>query len=105
MNRFYPFLLFKKSTLLINFISICQIDVSSEGRILLSINPSDPGKSGIKFLLLNPAASHFGDLVAECRSVVVAGGTMQPVEEFKEQLFVAAGGHQGECRAGSGGIS
>jgi hypothetical protein len=30
--------------------------------------------------------------------VVVAGGTMQPVEEFQEQLFVAAGGQAGESR-------
>jgi Rad3-related DNA helicase len=73
-----------------------QIDVSSEGRILLSINPSAPDKSGLKFLLLNPAASHFGHLVSQCRAVIVAGGTMQPVEEFKEQLFVAAGGHLGK---------
>ena len=74
---------------------IVQVNITSDGKILLSINPSIPGKSGIKFLLLNPAASHFGDLVSQCRAVVVAGGTMQPVEEFKEQLFLAAGGQPG----------
>lgn len=35
-------------------------------------------KSSIKFLLLNPAV-HFIDVVKECKAVVVAGGTMQPV--------------------------
>lgn len=67
------------------------INVTSEGRILVTSNPSQPTKSGLKFLLLNPAASHFGDLVSQCRSVIVAGGTMQPIEEFRQQLFVEAG--------------
>ena len=61
----------------------------------MTINPSVPAKSGIKFLLLNPAASHFGDLVSQCRAIIVAGGTMQPVDEFKHQLFVAAGAQPG----------
>ena len=32
----------------------------------------------LKFLLLNPAP-HFADVLKEARSVIVAGGTMQPV--------------------------
>lgn len=28
---------------------------------------------------------------SECRSVIVAGGTMQPMSEFRDQLFVSAG--------------
>ena len=28
------------------------------------------------------------------RSVVVAGGTMQPISEFKNQLFLSAGGEE-----------
>ncbi|XP_033095737.1 ATP-dependent DNA helicase DDX11-like [Anneissia japonica] len=47
-------------------------------------------KSSIKFLLLNPAV-HFTEVVKEARSVIVAGGTMQPVDEFKHQLFSSAG--------------
>lgn len=35
-------------------------------------------QSCLKFLLLNPAA-HFAQLLKECRAVVIAGGTMQPV--------------------------
>ncbi|XP_071951363.1 ATP-dependent DNA helicase DDX11-like [Antedon mediterranea] len=47
-------------------------------------------QSSIKFLLLNPAV-HFNEVVKEARSVIVAGGTMQPVDEFKHQLFSSAG--------------
>lgn len=35
-------------------------------------------QSSLKFLLLNPAV-HFAQVVKECRAVVIAGGTMQPV--------------------------
>ncbi|KAB7505816.1 putative ATP-dependent DNA helicase DDX11 [Armadillidium nasatum] len=44
----------------------------------------------IKYLLLNPS-SQFHDVVKECRSVILAGGTMAPVDEFKQQLFLSAG--------------
>lgn len=46
--------------------------------------------SSIKFLLLNPAIQ-FEAIVREARSVVIAGGTMQPVSEFKDQLFGSIG--------------
>lgn len=41
--------------------------------------------SGLKYLLLNPA-EHFADVVKECRSVIVAGGTMEPISEFQALL-------------------
>uniref|UniRef100_A0A671KKH8 ATP-dependent DNA helicase DDX11 n=1 Tax=Sinocyclocheilus anshuiensis TaxID=1608454 RepID=A0A671KKH8_9TELE len=44
----------------------------------------------LKFLLLN-AAVHFTQIVQECRAVIIAGGTMQPVADFKEQLLFSAG--------------
>ena len=44
----------------------------------------------IRFLLLDPA-NQFRQIVRECHAVVVAGGTMQPIQEFRDQLFVAAG--------------
>ena len=70
-------------------------------------------QSSLKYLLLNPSV-HFSAIVQEAWAVVVAGGTMQPVgvvllhavregarsainffyvkmEEFRHQLFVAAG--------------
>ena len=42
--------------------------------------------SSIKFMLLNPA-TRFEIILKEARAVILAGGTMQPTSEFKEQLF------------------
>lgn len=87
-----------------------------DGRILLK-RVQTVGKGTLKFLLLNPAA-HFRDIVLQARyeyfyrfyyqnlllkfsylypsvffrSVIVAGGTMQPISEFQDQLFLSAGG-------------
>ncbi|KAK3909935.1 ATP-dependent DNA helicase DDX11, partial [Frankliniella fusca] len=61
-----------------------------DGRILLKRGQT-VGKGVLKFLLLNPAA-HFQDIVLQARSVIVAGGTMQPISEFQDQLFLSAGG-------------
>ncbi|KAH9519884.1 DEAD H (Asp-Glu-Ala-Asp His) box helicase 11 [Bulinus truncatus] len=47
-------------------------------------------QSTLKFIMLNPAV-HFVTVLKEARAVIVAGGTMQPVSEFKNQLFHAAG--------------
>lgn len=38
-------------------------------------------QSSVKFLMLN-AAVHFAQVVQECRAVVIAGGTMQPVSSY-----------------------
>jgi chromosome transmission fidelity protein 1 len=65
------------------------VDAKSEGKILISCRGT-LAKSSIKYCLLNPS-SPFQDLVQECRAIVVAGGTMQPISEFKDQLFVSAG--------------
>lgn len=40
--------------------------------------PDTLSESSIKFLLLNPAV-HFAQVLQECRAVIIAGGTMQPV--------------------------
>jgi Rad3-related DNA helicase len=60
-------------------------EANEDGRILLFNNPSI--KDGInhphitiRYILLNPA-EHFGSVVQEARSVVLAGGTMAPVRE------------------------
>lgn len=82
-----------------------------DGRIICT-RQSTVGRGSLKFLLLNPAA-HFREIVKEARykffclfgvwklrallhfrlrrSVIVAGGTMQPISEFREQLFQNAG--------------
>uniref|UniRef100_A0A0P4W9K1 Helicase ATP-binding domain-containing protein n=1 Tax=Scylla olivacea TaxID=85551 RepID=A0A0P4W9K1_SCYOL len=65
---------------------------TADGRVLVTVG-SQPRHSSVKYLLLNPA-SHFQDIVTQCRSVVVAGGTMQPISEFKNQLFLSAGGEE-----------
>ena len=70
------------------------ISVQNEGRILISISSdsdleSEQSKS-IKYMLLNPS-SQFTELISECRSIIVAGGTMHPLSEFRDQLFIQAG--------------
>ncbi|XP_064447790.1 ATP-dependent DNA helicase DDX11 isoform X3 [Mirounga angustirostris] len=62
---------------------------NQDGRVILSRQGS-LSQSSLKFLLLNPAV-HFAQVVKECRAVVIAGGTMQPVSDFREQLLTCAG--------------
>ncbi|XP_004616973.2 ATP-dependent DNA helicase DDX11 [Sorex araneus] len=62
---------------------------NQDGRIIIS-RQGNLGQSTLKFLLLNPAV-HFAQVVKECRAVVIAGGTMQPVSDFREQLLACAG--------------
>ncbi|XP_061274228.1 ATP-dependent DNA helicase DDX11 isoform X2 [Bos javanicus] len=62
---------------------------NQDGRVILSRQGS-LSQSSLKFLLLNPAV-HFTQVVKECRAVVIAGGTMQPVSDFREQLLAGAG--------------
>lgn len=64
-------------------------NADKDGRIVVT-NHTVLSQSSMKYLLLNPAV-HFSDVLAEARSVIVAGGTMQPVSEFKDQLFHSAG--------------
>ncbi|XP_064636727.1 ATP-dependent DNA helicase DDX11-like [Lineus longissimus] len=64
-------------------------NADKDGRIVIN-KQGLMSRSSLKFLLLNPVV-HFQSIVEEARAVIVAGGTMQPVSEFKEQLFFAAG--------------
>ena len=68
------------------------ISVHCEGRILISNSsgPADEQTKSIKYMLLNPS-SQFKDIISECRSIIVAGGTMHPLSEFRDQLFIQAG--------------
>uniref|UniRef100_A0A7N8YQD7 ATP-dependent DNA helicase DDX11 n=1 Tax=Mastacembelus armatus TaxID=205130 RepID=A0A7N8YQD7_9TELE len=54
---------------------------NTDGRVLLH-KEGTLSESSIKFLLLNPAV-HFAQVLKECRAVIIAGGTMQPVSNFK----------------------
>lgn len=62
------------------------LERSTDGRILISKHRTLQSKSFIKYLLLN-ASGPFEALINDCRSVIVAGGTMQPTTEFTTQLF------------------
>ena len=50
-----------------------------DSRIIVHIDTSS--SSYLQFLFLNPA-TYFNDILNECRSVLIAGGTLQPVELF-----------------------
>nr|POE52016.1 atp-dependent dna helicase chl1 [Quercus suber] len=59
---------------------------------------TNPGKHGrffwdkstdsctIRYLLLDPS-THFRDIVQEARAVILAGGTMSPMDEYQQRLF------------------
>ncbi|NWX41849.1 DDX11 helicase, partial [Steatornis caripensis] len=64
-------------------------NANQDGRVILN-RQGTVGQSSLKFLLLNPAV-HFAKVVQECRAVIIAGGTMQPVADFREQLLSCAG--------------
>ena len=60
-------------------------NADADGRVLISSTPPPPGSTDgtkavvtLKYLLLNPT-DHFRDVVDQARSVVLAGGTMEPV--------------------------
>ncbi|CAI5725771.1 unnamed protein product [Peronospora effusa] len=60
-----------------------------DGRVLAQPNNVHKGVEGlIKFILLNPVI-HFQEIVKKSRSVILAGGTMQPVSQVIDQLFSA----------------
>lgn len=80
-----------KPSAIFNFIEFMKTLTfpTDDGRIL--VRPETlKEQSSLKFLHLNPA-SHFQDIVRDARSIVLAGGTMQPVSQFTDQLFVPAG--------------
>ncbi|KAF5893568.1 ATP-dependent DNA helicase DDX11, partial [Clarias magur] len=62
---------------------------NKDGRVVME-KQACLAQSSVKFLMLN-AAVHFAQVLQECRAVVIAGGTMQPVSDFKEQLLLSAG--------------
>uniref|UniRef100_A0A8C8VL55 DEAD/H-box helicase 11 n=1 Tax=Pelusios castaneus TaxID=367368 RepID=A0A8C8VL55_9SAUR len=63
---------------------------NQDGRVILNRQGTGLKSSSLKFLLLNPAV-HFAKVLKECRAVIIAGGTMQPVSDFREQLLSCAG--------------
>ncbi|XP_027015139.1 ATP-dependent DNA helicase DDX11 isoform X2 [Tachysurus fulvidraco] len=64
-------------------------NANKDGRVVME-KQACLAQSSVKFLMLN-AAVHFAQVLQECRAVIIAGGTMQPVSDFKEQLLLSAG--------------
>ncbi|XP_049580009.1 ATP-dependent DNA helicase DDX11 [Syngnathus scovelli] len=62
---------------------------NADGRVVIH-KQGNLSESSVKFLLLNPAV-HFAQVLKDCRSVIIAGGTMQPVSDFKQELLFSAG--------------
>ncbi|XP_041853276.1 ATP-dependent DNA helicase DDX11 isoform X1 [Melanotaenia boesemani] len=62
---------------------------NTDGRVVVH-RQGTVSESSVKFLLLNPAV-HFTQVLKECRAVIIAGGTMQPVSDFKQELLFSAG--------------
>ncbi|ETS60057.1 hypothetical protein PaG_06051 [Moesziomyces aphidis] len=60
---------------------------SEDGRVVLS-RADDAGEPYVraKYQLLNPSHA-FKSLVDEARSVILAGGTMEPLSDFRQQLL------------------
>lgn len=57
---------------------------SAEGRIFFA--KTDANVACFKYMLLDPAF-HFKDIVEEARAVILAGGTMQPMDDYVNHLL------------------
>lgn len=69
---------------------------TQDGRVLLTRHksPSDSTSTvGLKYQLLNPSES-FKSIVDEARSVILAGGTMEPISDIRHQLVPSLGANQ-----------
>jgi chromosome transmission fidelity protein 1 len=62
---------------------LALMNPSSEGRFFFSIDGSDVSLS---YLLLD-AAPHFQTIVSSARAVILAGGTMSPMDDYITHLF------------------
>ncbi|KAI8641897.1 helicase C-terminal domain-containing protein [Parasitella parasitica] len=57
-----------------------------DGRIVTSFASAENPGVTIKYMLLNPADA-FRPIVEEAKSIVLAGGTMEPISDFLDHLF------------------
>lgn len=62
----------------------CLVNPAKEG--VFFYEASEDGEMSLKYLLLNPCHK-FSDIVEEARSIVLAGGTMEPISDFLTMLF------------------
>ncbi|OJD24952.1 hypothetical protein ACJ73_03679 [Blastomyces percursus] len=62
---------------------ISLMNPSSEGKLFYETSQNDVL---LKYMLLDPT-NHFREVVEEARAVILAGGTMSPMEDYAEHLF------------------
>lgn len=65
-----------------NFV-MTLMNPSKDGRFFWS---KEAGNCVIRYMLLDPS-EHFRDVVEEARAVILAGGTMSPMDDYRQQLF------------------
>ncbi|XP_062861295.1 ATP-dependent DNA helicase DDX11 [Trichomycterus rosablanca] len=75
--------------MLVESFLLALTSANKDGRVVME-KQACLAQSNVKFLMLN-AAVPFAQVLQECRAVIIAGGTMQPVSVFKEQLLLSAG--------------
>lgn len=63
----------------------CLLQRHDGGRLLVTFDETTQ-VSSMRFLLLDPS-SPFADIIKDCRSIILAGGTMKPTDELTDQLF------------------
>lgn len=71
----------------------CLVQRAEDGRVILTPSGGSNGQqkyAKLKFIHLNPAV-YFKDLCTNVRSVILAGGTMEPVSDLIDQLFTPCG--------------
>ncbi|RDD45928.1 putative ATP-dependent DNA helicase DDX11 [Trichoplax sp. H2] len=71
-----------------NFLELLT-NPNQDGRVVVN-HQAMQSQSTVKYLLLNPA-SYFAEIINDCRAVIIAGGTMQPVNDLRHRLFFACG--------------
>lgn len=59
-----------------------------DGRVSVTVNAKSESDRELKFLLMNPGA-RFAKVVERAHAVLLAGGTMHPVDDVVRQLFPA----------------
>jgi chromosome transmission fidelity protein 1 len=62
---------------------LTMMNPSPEGRFIYSKADNEPT---LRYMLLDPM-NHFREIVDEARAVILAGGTMSPMEDYMKHLF------------------
>ncbi|PNP46165.1 hypothetical protein TGAMA5MH_02200 [Trichoderma gamsii] len=70
---------------LVSFL-IALTNLSSEGRIFYQKTHGAAADVKLSYLLLSPTHA-FSSIVSSARAVILAGGTMSPFQDYKDQLF------------------